>query len=104
MVVQPWRLAMADWSGSLVIDATGIAVQGLHGQFNGGEATIEGRLPVGRDAADGHALTITLRSAFLEVPRGLRSQLDADLSWSRAGAVPGCPAAPPSPRAPIANR
>ena len=84
MVVQPWRLALADWSGSLVIDATGIAVQGLHGQFNGGEATIEGRLPAGRYAASGDALAITLRSAFLELPRGLRSQLDADLSWSRA--------------------
>ena len=84
MVVQPWRLALADWSGSLVIDPTGIAVQGLHGQFNGGEATIEGRLPAGRFAASGDALAITLRSAFLELPRGLRSQLDADLSWSRA--------------------
>ena len=84
MVVQPWRLALADWSGSLVIDATGIAVRGLHGQFNGGEATIEGRLPAGRFAASGDALAITLRSAFLELPRGLRSQLDADLSWSRA--------------------
>ena len=84
MVVQPWRLAMADWSGSLVIDETGITVQGLHGQFNGGEATIDGRLPVGRRAAERDALGITLRSAFLELPRGLRSQLDADLSWSRA--------------------
>ena len=84
MVNQPWRLAMADWAGSVVIDETGIAVQGLHGQFNGGEATIEGRLPVGRRAASGDAIGLTLRSAFLELPRGLRSQLDADLSWSRA--------------------
>ena len=84
MVSQPWRLAMADWSGSLAIDSTGITVQDLHGQFNGGEATIEGRLPAGRNAASGDALGITLRSAFLDLPRGLRSQLDADLSWSRA--------------------
>jgi outer membrane protein insertion porin family len=85
MVVQPWRLALADWSGTVVLDATGIAVQGLHGQLNGGEATVDGRLPVGRGSADGHVLTVSVRSAFLDVPRGLRSQLDTDLAWTRVG-------------------
>ncbi len=67
------------------IDRDTIAVKGLRGQFNGGEATIEGRLPIGRGASAAQSLAVTIRGAFLEVPRGLRSQLDAALEWNHAG-------------------
>jgi outer membrane protein insertion porin family len=85
-LVEPsWRLAMADWSGSVVLERDRIEVTGLHGQFNGGEATIEGRFPVGDAGARAQSLALKVRGAFLDVPRGLRSQLDANLEWSHAG-------------------
>ena len=68
-----------------MFDRDSIAVTGLRGQFNGGEATIEGRLPVRGAGAAAQSLTLAVRGAFLELPRGLRSQLDAALEWSHAG-------------------
>ncbi len=85
VVVPEWRLSMADWSGSLTLDAEGIEARGIHGQFNGGDATVEGRLPFRSKGAD--RITARVRSAFLDVPKGLRSQLDADLQWSRQGEI-----------------
>ena len=85
MVAQSWRLAMADWSGSVVIDRDRIDVRQLGGQFNGGEATINGHFPVGADTTTPRTLAVTVRGAFFDLPRGLRSQLDATLEWSHVG-------------------
>ena len=104
MVVQRWRLALAGWSGTVSIDRDTIAVKGLRGQFNGGEATIEGRFPIGRGASAAQSLAVTIRGAFLEVPRGLHSQLDAALEWNHAGGAVAWRATRPSPPARIASR
>jgi len=85
LVEQSWRLAMADWSGRVALERDRIEVTGLHGQFNGGEATIEGHFPIGDAGSDARALAVTVRGAFLDLPRGLRSQLDANLEWRHAG-------------------
>jgi outer membrane protein insertion porin family len=81
-VVQRWRLALADWSGNVVLDRDRIDIEGLRGQFNGGEATIEGRFPVGTGTKAPQSLTVTVGGAFLDLPEGLRSQIDANLEWS----------------------
>ena len=85
LAMQSWRLAMADWSGDVVLERDRIDVKGLRGQFNGGEATIEGRFPVGRATTAPQSLAVTVRGAFLDLPKGLRSQIDASLEWSHAG-------------------
>ncbi len=85
LTMQSWRLAMADWSGDVVLERDRIDVKGLRGQFNGGEATIEGRFPVGRGTTAPQSLAVTVRGAFLDLPKGLRSQIDASLEWSHAG-------------------
>jgi outer membrane protein assembly factor BamA/autotransporter translocation and assembly factor TamB len=84
LAVQRWRLAMADWSGTVVLDRNSIAVKELRGQFNGGEASIEGSVPIGSDVSAAQSLAVTVRGAFLGLPKGLRSQLDATLEWSHA--------------------
>jgi outer membrane protein insertion porin family len=84
LTVQRWRLAMADWSGTVLLDRNSVAVKELRGQFNGGEASIEGRFPIGSDVPEAQSLAVTIRGAFLELPKGLRSQLDAALEWSHA--------------------
>ena len=105
LVMQPWRLAMADWSGDVVLERDRIDVKGLRGQFNGGEATIEGRFPVGtgRDGAPvagGHACAA--RSSSCREGSAARSTPAS--SGATPAAAPACRGTRPSPLARIENR
>ena len=87
LVLPSWRLAMADWSGSVVLEAQRIDLKGLRGQFNGGEATVEGAFPIGAGTTAPRLVEVAVRGAFLDLPRGLRSQIDANLEWHHSGAT-----------------
>ncbi|HEU4927580.1 MAG TPA: translocation/assembly module TamB domain-containing protein, partial [Vicinamibacterales bacterium] len=53
---------------------------------NGGELTIDGVVPIRPGVATPRPLKVEARGLFVEIPRGLRSQLDANVTWdNRSG-------------------
>jgi outer membrane protein insertion porin family len=81
LVLPEGRLSFAGWSGRLVVGEDAVVASGLRGQMNGGDVSVDGS--VTRSPRDQSApLTITAKHVLFEVPRGLRSELDAELTWS----------------------
>jgi outer membrane protein assembly factor BamA len=77
------RILFAGWSGHLRLADQALSVTKLGGTVNGGTIRIDGRLPL-EAGAGGDDLTIAARDILIDVPRGLHSQLGADLVWQRA--------------------
>ena len=78
------RIVFANWSGHVRLADQELSVTKLGGTVNGGTIRIDGRLPI-ETGASGGGLTITARDILIDVPRGLHSQLGADLVWQRSG-------------------
>ena len=78
------RIIFAGWSGHVRLAGEELSVTKLGGTVNGGSIRIDGRLPIEAGAAGG-GLTITARDILIDVPRGLHSQVGADLVWQQAG-------------------
>jgi outer membrane protein assembly factor BamA len=74
------RILLEGWSGQIRLADQALAVTDLGGTVNGGSVRVNGRLPFSADARDG-SLTIVARDILVDVPRGLHSQLGADLVW-----------------------
>jgi outer membrane protein insertion porin family len=88
-LIAPQRqLALAGLSGTLTLEADVLETRGLRGQLNGGEFTVEGTVPVRAGVVAPRPLTLEGRGLFVEIPRGLRSQLDVSLAWENAPAGP----------------
>ena len=84
-VIEPERhLALAGLSGRLTLEADVLEAQGLRGQLNGGELTIEGTVPLRSGVVAPRPLKVEGRGLFVEIPRGLRSQLDTSVTWENA--------------------
>ena len=79
LVLPEGRFAVAGWSGRLAVSDDAV-VSALRGQVNGGDVSLNGTV-TRRGTGQAPPLTITARHVFLEIPRGLRSELDADLTW-----------------------
>jgi outer membrane protein insertion porin family len=77
------RILFAGWSGRVRLADQALSVTKLGGTVNGGTIRIDGELPIEPDAAGG-GLTIVASDILIDVPRGLHSQLGADLVWRRA--------------------
>jgi outer membrane protein assembly factor BamA len=77
------RILFAGWSGHIRLEDQALSVTKLGGTVNGGSVRVDGRLPI-EPGADGGGLTIAARDILIDVPRGLHSQLGADLVWQRA--------------------
>ena len=88
IIERDWQLALSDVSGSLTLEDGVLETRGLRGQLNGGALTIEGALPVRAGIVAPRPLTIDARGLFVELPKGLRSQLDTRLTWTNAAAGP----------------
>ena len=86
LVMPGGRLSLTGWSGRLVMSDDAVVASGLHGQINGGDVVIEGAVTRSGDASA--PLTVTAKNVFFEVLRGLRSELDAALTWSSEGGRP----------------
>ena len=80
LILPEGRVSFAGWTGRLDVTGETIAATALRGQVNGGDVSLDGTV-IRRGAAQASPLTITARSVFLEIPRGLRSELNADLTW-----------------------
>jgi hypothetical protein len=79
------RVLMADWSGQLRIDEDEIAVTDLGGRVNGGTVRINGRLPYATAASAATGITMVASDVLFEVPKGLHSHVNANLTWRPAG-------------------
>ncbi len=77
------RLSFNDWSGHVRLAGPELSVTTLGGSLNGGNIRVDGRLAMEGGAAGG-GLTIAARDILLDVPRGLHSQLGANLVWQRS--------------------
>ena len=88
-IVEPdWQLALAGLSGPLTLEAGVLDTRGLKAQLNGGDITIEGAVPILAGTVAPRPLNVEARGLFVEVPKGLRSQLDGRLTWENAASGP----------------
>ena len=78
------RILFAGWSGHIRLTDEDLSLTNLGGTVNGGTIRIDGQLPLQAQGAGG-GLTIAARDILIDVPRGLHSQLGADLVWRQAG-------------------
>ena len=103
-LIEPgWQLALAGVSGPLTLEGGVLDTRGLRGQLNGGDFFVEGAVPIRAGAVAPRPLNVEARGLFVEVPKGLRSQLDTRLTWNDASRH-SCPVRSPSPRTAIGNR
>ncbi len=80
------RILFAGWSGNLRLTDDDLSLTNLGGTVNGGTIRIDGQLPLQAQGAGG-GLTIVARDILIDVPRGLHSQLGADLVWRQSEAA-----------------
>lgn len=82
LLIRDPRLVLADVNGELRFSGDRLSLEGVTGTINGGtlEASGSMRQP-GRGTPDG-AITIAARGMLLEVPRGLRSAINTDLTFA----------------------
>ncbi|MGE5360111.1 MAG: hypothetical protein ACM3NQ_13935, partial [Bacteroidales bacterium] len=74
------RIAFSDWSGKVDVTAESLTALDVAGTVNGGTAVLRGRLPLAPASRDTSTLSLSVRDAFVEVIKGFKSQVDADLS------------------------
>ena len=80
LILPEGRVSLAGWTGRLEVTGETVAAAALRGQVNGGDVSLNGTV-TRRGTAQASPLTISARNVFLEIPRGLRSELNADLTW-----------------------
>ena len=80
------RILFAGWSGHIRLTDDDLSLTNLGGTVNGGTIRIDGQLPLQAQGAGG-GLTIVARDILIDVPRGLHSQLGADLVWRQSEAA-----------------
>ena len=80
LILPEGRVSLAGWTGRLEVTGETVTAAALRGQVNGGDVALDGTV-TRRGAAQASPLTITARNVFLEIPRGLRSELNTDLTW-----------------------
>jgi len=88
IIERDFQLALAGLSGPLTLEAGVLDTRGLRGQLNGGDLTIEGAIPVRAGAVAPRPLNVEARGLFVEIPKGLRSQLDTHLTWENTAEGP----------------
>ena len=80
LILPEGRVSLAGWTGRLEVTRDTIAAKEFHGQVNGGDVSLNGTVNR-RGTPHAAPLIISARNVFLELPRGLRSELNADLIW-----------------------
>ena len=82
LLIRDPRLVLSEANGEVRFSGDRLSVSGLTAAINGGLLEVGGSMrQPGRGAPDG-ALTIRTRGMLLEVPRGLRSAIDTDLTFA----------------------
>jgi outer membrane protein assembly factor BamA len=82
LLIRDPRLLLDDLNGEIRFAGNRIALENVEGTLNGGTLTAGGSMrQPGRGAPDG-ALTVDVQGALLEIPRGLRSAVDAKVTFA----------------------
>jgi outer membrane protein insertion porin family len=71
------RLVLSELSGAIVLDGQLAVFDGVKGLANGGGLALDGTIEFAGMTLSGGALNIQAQQVALELPRGLRSELDA---------------------------
>ncbi|HJU43700.1 MAG TPA: translocation/assembly module TamB domain-containing protein, partial [Vicinamibacterales bacterium] len=75
-VAEP-RVVLSELRGPIVLDGQRAVVDGVRGLANGGALAVDGTIEFEGMTLSGGALNIQAQGVALELPRGLRSELDA---------------------------
>ncbi|HET9703680.1 MAG TPA: translocation/assembly module TamB domain-containing protein [Vicinamibacterales bacterium] len=75
------RLVLSDLTGAIVLDGQLAVVDGVRGTANGGALALDGTLQFDGVTLIGGGLNIQAQSVAMELPRGLRSELDALVTY-----------------------
>jgi outer membrane protein insertion porin family len=79
-VAEP-RLVLSELSGPIVLDGQLVVFDGVRGLANGGALALDGSLEFEAMALSGGTLNIQAQGVAIELPKGLRSELDALLTF-----------------------
>ena len=71
------RVVLSELSGPIVLDGNLVIFDGVRGLANGGALALDGRFEFDGTTLNGGALNIQAQGVALEMPRGMRSELDA---------------------------
>ncbi len=82
LLVRNPRLLLSDINGTARFAGDDFSVERITGTVNGGTLDIDGKMRQPVRGAPSGALTITVRGALFDVPRGFRSSADADLQFA----------------------
>ena len=74
------RVIATGLEGQVVLSLTRAQLTSLTGTINGGDLAVTGAVEYGADAATDASFRIEARGMAIEMPEGLRSELDADLA------------------------
>ena len=74
------RLAVSELNGTLVLSRDHLTTENVQGIANGGSLRIDGRLDFPGLQLAGGSLSLEGRSIAMEVPAGLRTEIDADVT------------------------
>lgn len=75
-VAEP-RLVLSDLDGPIVLDGQRAIFDGVRGLANGGALALDGSIELDGTTLSGGTLNIQAQSVAIELPKGLRSELDA---------------------------
>ncbi|MBK5298198.1 MAG: translocation/assembly module TamB domain-containing protein [Vicinamibacteria bacterium] len=82
LLIRDPRFVLSDLNGEVRFSGDRLTLEGVTGTINGGTLEAGGSMrQPGRGTPDG-AITIAARGMLLEVPRGLRSAIDSDLTFA----------------------
>jgi outer membrane protein assembly factor BamA/autotransporter translocation and assembly factor TamB len=82
LLIREPRLVLEEVNGAIRFTGDRVAIESLNGSINGGTLSASGSMrQPGRGTPDG-ALSVAVRGMLLEIPRGLRSAINADLAFS----------------------
>jgi outer membrane protein insertion porin family len=71
------RVVLSELSGPIVLDSQLVVFDGVRGLANGGALAVDGSLEFDAMALSGGTLNIQAQGVAIEIPKGLRSELDA---------------------------
>jgi len=75
------RLVLSDLTGAIELQGTTAAFNGVRGLANGGALALDGSLELDGMTLSGGSLNIQAQGVAIEIPKGLRSELDALLTF-----------------------
>jgi autotransporter translocation and assembly factor TamB len=83
------RLVVSELSGPIRLDGRRVELRGLTGLANGGSLVVDGGLVIDGPTIASGEIYVQASGMAVEYPRGLRSEIDALLTYDLGGAAPG---------------